>query len=302
MSRKRIEAAIKSCYSTWSDNYYTDYYTNKAAYPPIHREIVRKLLLKAKAKNVLDAGCGPASMLRDINGKKIDRFGFDLTPEMVEEGNRILRKQGESGDRIWRGSVLSAKSFRAPLPKAPKLFDAALCIGVFPHIPEESDLAVMKNLRAAVKPGGLVAIEARNKLFSLFTLNRYSHDFFCRELIGEDIKKRAKKERANIDACLSKMKDYFQMDMPPIRKGKKDEPGYDQVLSRTHNPLVLKEQFASLGFRDVRVLFYHFHALPPLFERQLPKFFRTASLAMEERDDWRGYFMASAFLLVGTRA
>jgi len=75
------------------------------------------------------------------------------------------------------------------------------------------------------------------------------------------------------------------------------------VLSRTHNPLVLKEQFEAAGFRDVHLYFYHFHALPPLYGEQAAEFFRAESLTMEQDpEDWRGYFMASAFLLAGKRA
>ena len=37
---------------------------------------------------------------------------------------------------------------------------------------------MLANLRDAVRPGGLVAVEARNQLFALFTLNRYSRDLF----------------------------------------------------------------------------------------------------------------------------
>jgi len=73
-------------------------------------------------------------------------------------------------------------------------------------------------------------------------------------------------------------------------------------LSRTHNPLVLKQQFVGAGFTDVRVLFYHFHCLPPMFEAEVPELFRRVSVAMEDPEDWRGHFMASAFLLVGNRA
>jgi hypothetical protein len=74
------------------------------------------------------------------------------------------------------------------------------------------------------------------------------------------------------------------------------------VLSRTHNPLVLREEFAAAGFADVRVLFYHYHCLPPMLQSAVPELFRRESLAIEDPHDWRGYFMASAFLLAGRRA
>jgi hypothetical protein len=92
------------------------------------------------------------------------------------------------------------------------------------------------------------------------------------------------------------------MDLPPVRRGKAGEPGYDEVLSRTHNPLVLRDSFAAAGFSNVRVLFYHFHALPPMLSGGMPELFLRESVAMERADDWRGHFMASAFLLCGYKA
>jgi SAM-dependent methyltransferase len=261
-----------------------------------------KLLREAKVKNILDAGCGPASFLRDLTNEKLDLFGFDLTPEMVVEARRVLAEHGVPENHIWEGSVLSSESFRSPEQKA-KLFDAAVCVGVLPHIPQQADTEVIANLHGSVKKNGLVILEARNQFFALFTLNRYSYQFFADELIRvDDARKKAGENLSQLDNALSKMQSQFRMDMPPIRKGKVDEPGYDEVLSRTHNPLVLKEQFEDAGFRDVQLYFYHYHALPPLYGTQMQEFFRTESVAMEnDPQDWRGYFMASAFLLTGRR-
>lgn len=100
---------------------------------------------------------------------------------------------------------------------------------------------------------------------------------------------------------MRELDDRFRLDLPPLRRGTQQKPGYDEILSRTHNPFVLREQMAAAGFRDVKVLFYHFHALPPMLERLLPETFRAQSMAMENPHDWRGYFMASAFLLSGQR-
>jgi len=39
-----------------------------------------------------------------------------------------------------------------------------------------------------------------------------------------------------------------------------------------------------------------------MFEPRFPEFFRSQSLAMENPTDWRGYFMASAFIMTGRKA
>lgn len=277
------ERRVQECYSTWSGSYYDDYYGDGASYPPVHRDLLIRLLAEHGARDVLDAGCGPASFLRDLAGLPIERYGFDLTPEMVEEARRVLGAQGLPAERIWQGSVTDPAAFRAPGRAEP--FDAAVCVGVLPHVPEQADEAVLANLRDAVRPGGLVVVEARNALFALYTLNRYSYAFFRDELLRGD------------DAALAPLAERFRMDLPPVRGGHADEPGYDEVLSRTHNPLVLRETMARAGFVDVEPLFYHYHALPPQLGPSV-----EASLALEDSRDWRGHFMASAFLLCGRRA
>jgi SAM-dependent methyltransferase len=237
-------------------------------------------------------------MLRDLVDLGLDLYGFDLTPQMVEEARRVMAPLAVPAEHLWEGSVADAAAFRARAG-GPAAFDAAICIGVLPHVPAELDTAVLGNLRGAVRPGGLVVVEARNQLFALFTLNRYSYRFFEDELIRRPELEHGVGSR--LGEAFSQLAERFRMDLPPVRGGKSGEPGYDEVLSRTHNPLVLRESFIQAGFRDVRLLFYHYHCLPPMFEALFPELFRERSLAMENPEDWRGYFMASAFLVAGER-
>jgi 2-polyprenyl-3-methyl-5-hydroxy-6-metoxy-1,4-benzoquinol methylase len=299
--RRAAEAAVKSCYSTWAESYFADYYADASAYPPVHQKLIRDLIAASRARTVLDAGCGPASMLRNLVDLGATLYGFDLTPEMVVEARKVMAAHDVPPTHLWQGSVTDPAAFRPP-SGGPSQFDAAICIGVLPHVPPALDDVVIANLRDAVRPGGRVAIEARNMLFALFTLNRYAHEFFLDELIPQNaLREKAAAVGEDLDAGLGMLSERFRTDLPPLRKGKSGEPGYDEVLSRTHNPLILKERFAAAGFADVGLLFYHYHALPPMLEGALPKTFRAASVALEDPADWRGHFMASAFIIVGTR-
>lgn len=301
-ARRRAEGQVRSCYSTWSGRYYDEYYGPGAAYPPVHRDLLRGLIRESGARTLLDAGCGPASFLRDVTDLGLELFGFDLTPEMVDEARRVLAPHGVPAERLWRGSVLDPDAFRSPT-EPELLFDAAVCVGVLPHIPAEADAEVVARLRDAVRPGGLVAVEARNQLFGLFTLNRYSHELFRDGLVrADDLRAAAtEEERPGLERALAGLEAMFRTDLPPVRTGHDDEPGYDEVLSRTHNPLLVAEAFRRQGLVDVRILHYHFHPLPPMLAAEAPDLFRRAALAMEDPDDWRGLVMASAFLVAGRR-
>lgn len=295
------EKAIAHCYSTWGKTYYDEYYGSNSPYPPVHTELLRSVLKEAGVQTLLDAGCGPASFLRDMISEGWNLYGFDLTPEMVAEGKRIFEINGLDPEHIWQGSILDKNAFDVP-GKIKPVFDAVVCGGVLPHISAADDITVILNLSDSVKPGGIVALEARNQLFAMFTLNRYSYELFKEQLIQTDQLKRNHPEKANIvDAVLIEMKERFRMDLPAIRKGKENEPGYDEVLSRTHNPFVLKQQCEEAGLKNCRVLFYHYHCVPPMYAKQMGADFIAQSVAMEKPLDWRGYFMASAFYIIGEK-
>lgn len=298
-----VEAAVKRCYSTWGESYYQDYYGPNAAYPPVHLPLVTSVVDQAAPGRLLDAGCGPASMLRHMVRPGRDVYGFDLTPEMVEEARRVMGDQGVPAQRVWQGSVLDRRTFDCPSePAFP--YDAAVCVGVFPHLRAADEDQAIRNLHDCLRPGGMVLVEARNELFSLFTLNRYSHQLFMERLVPVNtLERQAGPESDALGVALRELEGMFRMDVPPVRKGKQDEPGYDEVVSRLHNPLVLTRQFERAGFVQVRTLFYHFHCLPPMIGSKVPNLFREQSLAMEDDpEDWRGHFMASAFVVVATRA
>jgi len=299
MIENDYQTAVQACYSTWSGTYYDDYYGAKASYPPVHRDLLKRVLREAGAQTLLDAGCGPASFLRELTDSGMDLYGFDLTPQMVEEARRVMGAYGFPESHFWEGSVTRRESFR-PAQNEGGLYDAAICVGVFPHIPAEMDSTAIGNLKSVVRPKGLVIVEARNELFGLFSLNRYSSALFEQRLIQvERLKANAPEESANIDAAISALRERFRMDLPPVRGGKAGEPGYDEVLSRFHNPFELRELLAQQGLGDIRLLFYHYHALPPQLAPWAPKLFLEESLRREDPQDWRGFFMASVFFVVG---
>ena len=52
---------------------------------------------------------------------------------------------------------------------------------------------------------------------------------------------------ARIGNSRKQLDPFFRMDLPPVRKGKADAPGYDEILSRFHNPLEMPELFKAAG-------------------------------------------------------
>ena len=149
-----------------------------------------------------------------------------------------------------------------------------------------------------VRPGGSVFIEFRNKLFSLFTLNRNTSDFILNDLLV-DVAKEVKDEVAN------DLKNRLRMDMPPLRDtvNGSQAPGYDAILSKFHNPFEVIDQFKRHEFTDIKLHWYHYHPAMPYLSDNMPALFREESIRLEhEPSNWRGFFLCSAFVVEAVKA
>ena len=286
---------IVDCYKSWGESYYDEYYKSDKNYPPVHVKIVKKILKEKKIKTLLDVGCGPVSMMREIISKNLKCYGFDLTPEMILEGKKILRQKKRNPNNIWIGDALAINDYKKGLSN----YQSCLCFGVFPHINIKDEKKVLKNIFSILKKNGLVLIEARNSLFSLFTINRYTSEFYREELISN--KSKIKDESKNFSKVLKLIDKSLYLKHPKIRKSKNSLSGYDEILSKTNNPFVLTKTMEKVGFKNVTPYFYHYHIVPPIFKNFFPKTFIQRSLEIENPKDWRGYFLASAFILVGEK-
>ena len=74
-----------------------------------------------------------------------------------------------------------------------------------------------------------------------------------------------------------------------------DEQGV--VNHKPHNPLTINNEMKNLGFKVEGIYFYHYHPLPPVFESFDKIYFRKLSWKIENPNDWRGHFLASAMVI-----
>ncbi len=138
----------------------------------------------------------------------------------------------------------------------------------------------LKNIHKRLKNKGRVFIQFRNDLFAMFTFNLYSADFY-KKLIPLDLFSPELRERAI---------DFFnkKLDIPFQNKE-------INILSKFDNPLNMKGLFNN--FEIVNTYFFHFHPLPPIFEKTHFEEFRKVSKQIEQSQNWKGYFMASSFII-----
>jgi len=249
----------------------------------IRLNMVTELLKKNKVKTILDVGCGTCIPMIRFLKEGFQVKGFDFSKKMVKNGKEELEKSGFDSDLIFYADLEKDKN----LPD--EKFDAILALGVFPHLSDEKKALSLMSER--LEDQGLVLIEFRNDLFAAYTLNKYSLDFFLNRVIGIS---------SLSDDVSEEIMDFYQERLKvdkPITKDK-DKLSYNDVLAKFRNPLSVEEElFRPNGFSVVDLHFYHYHSLPPIFENKHPDLFRELSLKMEKPNDWRGYLMASAYVV-----
>nr|WP_298690549.1 class I SAM-dependent methyltransferase [uncultured Dongia sp.] len=275
-----------------------DFYTNmydkafldkSGEYPSnyVRLGILSNRLAQFGAKRLFEVGMGEGTPLLTWSKMGIEVAGCDLSEPMVEATRARLNREGIKDAILFVGDAEDAKTLTPALRRGG--YDAIIANGVLPHIQKET--AFFENLKMLLRPGGRIFVEFRNKLFSLFTLNRYSKEFILEDLlagVSADVKKHVAEE---LDRRLA-------TNLPPVRgHDDADRPSYDQILAKFHNPFELEETVARHGFRTIGMQWYHYHAAPPMLAGKIGPGFRAESIRLEHEASWRGMFLCSAGII-----
>lgn len=245
-------------------------------------------------KRIIEVGVGEGTPLATLAKTGVDVWGFDISEPMIACSKERMREHGLNPDQIGYGDIQDPVTYAHFLRGGQ--FDGLMAMGVMPHV--TNDDSVLENMAGLVRPGGSVFIEFRNKLFSLFTFNRMTKSFILDDLLRDVAPELKEKVATDLESRL-------RMDMPPVRTSvdQSNAPGYDQILSKFHNPFEVAELFKRHGFVDIQLRWYHYHPAMPYLAAEDPSLFREEALALEhEASNWRGYFLCSAFVVEAVKS
>ena len=243
-------------------------------------EIFTELLKKHQPKKIIDAGCGAGMPLIEIKKKGFDIVGYYKAENMVLEAKENLKNNELSPDLVF------CDDFENPKEVKDNSADCILGMGTFYYSKNVNQ--TLLNQKKILKENGRLIFSLRNRLFDLITLNNYTRKFLDEIYETKKLKKDWKDKYKDLTNNFT--------DRKKIRAIKNiDEEGiYNHV---PHNPLTINDEMAELGLAVEGIYFYHFHALPPLFEAFDKDYYRKISWEIENPTDWRGFFLASSFII-----
>lgn len=255
--------------------------------------LVADLISSLKPKRILDIGCGTAEPMLKVLKNGFDVRGFDLSPGMIEQAKKKLKANGFSENLAEVGDVLDPSIIKK---YGANSFDLVIANGVLPYI-SDSETA-HKHISQLIKPNGYYASAYSNALLDLVTFNRFTMRFHWENFISplkisEDEKKKV-------------MEELEKLITHPYEPKSIPEGARNDIYVGSHNPLTLKDEIKKYGLIQEDIFFYKFHAFPPILKGKSPmlhKIFMQQSRSYEiaKCRDWRGYFLASTFIVVAKK-
>src|SRR3989338_4491402 len=177
MNERKGKQKAKKYYDQEAGDYIKQYQESYEEYPAnlIRIKFIIERFKRNNVKKILDVGCGTCGPMIKLLKNGFSVKGFDFSKEMIEQGKKELEKAGYDPELIQLVDLEDEPA----LPN--EKFDAIIALGIFPHLLDESK--ALSHMRKLLNPNGLVFIEFRNDLFSAYTLNKYSLEFYINRVV-----------------------------------------------------------------------------------------------------------------------
>ena len=275
--------------SSYGDQYDPEKLWTNAEYPSnfFRLQLVQRLLESFGSTSVYELGVGDASPLSTIGASGLRVAGNDVSSEMVKVARANMESRGLEGSLITWLDAQDASALAAERDLRGE-FDSVMALGVIPHVSD--DVAFIQGMDSFLRPGGQLILQFRNSMFSMFTFNRLTKEFILDELLVDV-------PPAMRNAVSRDLDNRLAVDKPPVRTRPTGD-GYDEILSRFHNPFELAELVRAQGYSDLKFHWYNYHPTYPMIADQFDaREYREAQIALEAESTWRGMFLCSAGII-----
>jgi 2-polyprenyl-3-methyl-5-hydroxy-6-metoxy-1,4-benzoquinol methylase len=134
----------------------------------MRNQYVEKICSKFLKKNAktLDVACGVGDLVLSLLKKGYDAFGVDFATSMIEQAKSDAKKSNFSTDRFFVSSFFEFE------PKTK--FDLISANGFIEYISQEQLIEFIDRTYAFLENNGILVVESRNRLFNVFSFNKYT--------------------------------------------------------------------------------------------------------------------------------
>jgi 2-polyprenyl-3-methyl-5-hydroxy-6-metoxy-1,4-benzoquinol methylase len=261
--------------------------------------------LGAPRGRLADLGCGGGDLCVEAATRGFEATGIDVAEGMIDEA--------EARRRALPPAVAQRLTFRvgdvlkAELPDG--AFDAVTALGLLEYLGDDASffLAAARWLR----PGGVVVVSCRNRLFNLASLNDYTrHEIEAGAAAGLLAELTSLRPGPALPDRLADFVARLREALPALEEalaadragGAAANGGSFAGRRRQHTPRELASAAAAAGLTEAGVLGVHPHPFPPALEAAAPRFYNRLAAVFEALEAAPASLAwSSAFLGVFTR-
>ncbi|AZR74365.1 hypothetical protein BBF96_13790 [Anoxybacter fermentans] len=228
--------------------------------------VIKVINERKNTERVLDVGCGTGDLVCEIAKKGINAIGVDFSKEMIDIAKNEAKKLQLEKAKFVCCSIFD---FHFELDE----YDVISANGFIEYISyEELDKLLDISLKA-LKPGGSLVLGSRNRLFNIFSLNK-----FTQEEIDE----------GNIIALLMEaiqivnsndINSLIGLKTAPLQKADKEHPQTGIKVSTRYQftPVQLINMLKDKGFEPIEIFPIHIHGVVPKFKDKYPTIYGNIS-------------------------
>ncbi|WP_425403085.1 class I SAM-dependent methyltransferase [Hwanghaeella sp.] len=256
---------------------------------PIRRDRVHELCSGLTPKHVVDIGCGGGHLVEPFLQAGSAATCVDFSPRMLTWCGRRLK--GHAGSKGNLRFVEACASDLSGLDD--DCADLVLCVGPLEYCSDDEAKSILAECARITRPGGTLISAHLNMLFDLFTLDKFTVEFYRRALAPNF---------ELSDEKLAWVTDRMRSRLSIPTGEEKTESIRETVKTRTDNPLTVNDGFKPFGFTVDTLKFTRFFAAPPFCGNEDTAIAQhTIGIEKELSETWVGYVAASSYLVKATK-
>ncbi len=260
--------------------------------------------LRAARGRLVDVGCGGGDLCFGAAEVGFETLGVDIAEGMIAEA----RRRAEALPPDVRARLEFRVGDALALGDESHSLDAVTALGLVEYL--DTDAAFFGWAARRLRPGGVLVVSCRNRLFNMASLNEYTRREYERgaaptllaELAALPVGPDAP---ALLDDLLRRLKDALPDLEAALAQDRAADAAPPEVRvpflgeRRQHTPQEIQAVARAAGLQPVGVVGLHPHPWPPAWERVAPRFYNRLAAVYEALETqpaslaWSSSFIAA---------